>query len=86
MSTETDFLFPELTPLRASYPQLLRWRGGGSSGLEGSTRSQRKVLAFISAWILHPAARERQWWSYLGHPLPNPEGKAKNDGNLVHRF
>lgn len=64
VSTETDFLFPELTPLKASYPQLLRWGGGnvrGSAGLEGSTRSQRKVLAFISARILHPAARDRQW-------------------------
>lgn len=28
--TETDFLFPELTPLRASYPQLLRGEGGVS--------------------------------------------------------
>lgn len=38
VSTETDFLFPELTPLRASYPQLLRWGGGECQEVSRSGR------------------------------------------------
>lgn len=51
MSTETDFLFPELTPLRASYPQLLRWGGGMSGGQQ--------------VWKVAPEARGRFWHSFL---------------------